>query len=61
MSPLVRWATRPPRLPLHPLYRHEEVADGIFRVEEKFFDSWNQANMYYVVGGSQDLLIDTGS
>ena len=44
----------------HPLFSHKEVDRGIFHIEEKFFDSWNRANVFYVVGSQKDLLIDTG-
>ena len=44
----------------HPLFSHKEVDRGIFHIEEKFFDSWNRANIFYVVGSQKDLLIDTG-
>ena len=46
--------------PPHPLFSHKEVDRGIFHIEEKFFDSWNRANVFYVVGSQRDLLIDTG-
>ena len=45
----------------HPLYRHKEVAAGVWWVEEKYFaSSWNLANIYFIKGSEADLLIDTG-
>ena len=44
----------------HPLFAHEQLADNVWRIEEKYFDSWNLANMYFIRGTSKDLLIDTG-
>ena len=45
----------------HPLYRHKEVAAGVFWIEEKYFaSSWNLANIYFIKGSEADLLIDTG-
>ena len=45
----------------HPLYRHKEVATGVWWIEEKYFaSSWNLANIYFIRGSEADLLIDTG-
>jgi len=45
----------------HPLYRHQEVAPGVWWVVEKYFESsWNLANIYFIRGTEADLLIDTG-
>jgi len=45
----------------HPLYRHKEVAAGVWWIEEKYFaSSWNLANIYFIRGSEADLLIDTG-
>lgn len=45
---------------LHPLFRYWEIRPGIFRIEERFFDSWNRANMFYIRGTDRDMLVDTG-
>ncbi len=42
------------------LFTHKEVSKDVFLIDELFFDSWNKANIYYVVGSRRDLLIDTG-
>ena len=44
----------------HPLFRHREVRAGVFVIEEKYFESWNKANIFFVKGRDKDLLIDTG-
>jgi glyoxylase-like metal-dependent hydrolase (beta-lactamase superfamily II) len=45
----------------HPLYRHREVAQGVWWITEKYFkSSWNLANIYFVCGAEADLLVDTG-
>jgi len=44
----------------HPLFKFEPVTKDVWRIEEKYFDSWNLANMYFVRGSQSDLLIDTG-
>ncbi len=44
----------------HPLYSHAQVSKSIWWITEKFFDSWNLANIYFVKGSNADLLIDAG-
>ena len=44
----------------HPLFERFQVAPNIWKIEEKYFDSWNLANMYFVEGCARDLLVDTG-
>ena len=46
----------------HPLFRISKIRTRpeIFQIEEKFFDSWNRANIFYIVGKTRDLLVDTG-
>ena len=44
----------------HPLFAHVQLSENVWRIEEKYFDSWNLANMYFIRGTSKDLLIDTG-
>ena len=45
----------------HPLYRHKEVDQNVFFIQEKYFEfSWNLANIFFVKGRDRDLLIDTG-
>lgn len=46
--------------PPHPLFQYREVRPGVFWIEEKYFDSWNRANMFFLVGSDRDLLTDTG-
>lgn len=45
---------------IHPLFRNWQIACNVWRIEEKYFDSWNLANIYYVKGSQTDLLVDTG-
>ena len=44
----------------HPLFHHQQLAHNVWRIEEKYFDSWNLANMYFFKGSEKDLLVDTG-
>ena len=45
----------------HPLYKHREVDQNVFFIQEKYFEfSWNLANIFFVRGQDKDLLIDTG-
>jgi len=45
----------------HPLYRHKEVDQNVFFIQEKYFEfSWNLANIFFIRGQDRDLLIDTG-
>ncbi|TRY62838.1 hypothetical protein TCAL_00832 [Tigriopus californicus] len=46
--------------PPHPLFHCNEVRPGVFWIEEKYFDSWNRANVFFLVGSDRDLLTDTG-
>ena len=58
---LLRGAHSGPWSQKHPLYRHKEVAAGVWWIEEKYFaSSWNLANIYFIRGSEADLLIDTG-
>jgi len=45
---------------LHPLFRRCQVRQHVWRIEEKYFDSWNKANIYFIQGDDKDLLVDTG-
>ena len=38
----------------------EKVHENVYMCREKFYDSWNQANIWLVQGSSADLVIDTG-
>jgi len=44
----------------HPLFRHRQVTKSVWHLEEKYFDSWNLANLFLVQGSKCDLLVDTG-
>lgn len=45
----------------HPLFKHTKVAEGVFWIRERYFEtSWNAANIFFVKGRDRDLLIDTG-
>ncbi len=45
---------------VHPLFNQWQLAPNVWRLEEKYFDSWNLANIYFVKGTDADLLVDTG-
>ena len=45
---------------IHPLFKQFQLAPNVWRLEEKYFDSWNLANMYFIRGTTTDLLVDTG-
>ena len=45
---------------LHPLFKHFQLTHNVWRIEEKYFDSWNLANIYFVRGTNSDFLVDTG-
>ena len=33
----------------------------VYRLEEKYFESWNRANIFYIEGSEKNLLIDSGT
>ncbi|EHB06618.1 Metallo-beta-lactamase domain-containing protein 2 [Heterocephalus glaber] len=41
-------------------YAHKSLGDGIFWIQERFYESGNRANIWLVRGSEQDLVIDTG-
>ncbi|KAM9097609.1 acyl-coenzyme A thioesterase MBLAC2 isoform 1-T1 [Sarcophilus harrisii] len=41
-------------------YAHKSLGDGIFWIQERFFESGNRANIWLVRGAEQDVVIDTG-
>ena len=45
---------------IHPLFKQCQLAPNVWRLEEKYFDSWNLANLYFIRGTTTDLLVDTG-
>lgn len=44
----------------HPLFSHQLLCQDVWMIEEKYFISWNRANIFYIRGRNKDLLIDTG-
>ena len=38
----------------------QQVDEGVFMCRERFYESWNQANIWIVQGSMADLVIDTG-
>ena len=44
----------------HPLYSHTSLRDDVWMIEEKYFISWNRANIFFIKGSNADLLVDTG-
>ena len=45
----------------HPLFKHRSVCENVWQIVEKFYDSWNLANIYFFRGSHADLLCDTGT
>jgi len=45
---------------IHPLFQHTKVDTNVFFIQEKYFISWNLANIFFIKGKERDLLIDTG-
>ncbi|XP_023322516.1 metallo-beta-lactamase domain-containing protein 2 isoform X2 [Eurytemora carolleeae] len=45
---------------IHPLYKHTQVSENVFLIQEKYFISWNLANIFFIRGSDRDLLVDTG-
>ncbi|KAG5209527.1 hypothetical protein R6Z07F_007323 [Ovis aries] len=41
-------------------YAHKSLGDGIFWIQERFYESGNRANIWLVRGSEQDVVIDTG-
>ncbi|XP_043920113.1 metallo-beta-lactamase domain-containing protein 2 [Protopterus annectens] len=41
-------------------YAHKAYGDGIYWIQERFYESGNRANIWFVRGSHQDLVIDTG-
>ncbi|XP_006005114.1 metallo-beta-lactamase domain-containing protein 2 [Latimeria chalumnae] len=41
-------------------YAHKSLGDGIFWIQERFYESGNRANIWFVRGSHQDVVIDTG-
>jgi hypothetical protein len=36
------------------------LTPDVWMIEEKYFMSWNRANIFFVRGSSADLIVDTG-
>ena len=45
----------------HPLFSHTSLRDDVWMIEEKYFISWNRANIFFIKGSNADLLVDTGN
>ncbi|XP_049572601.1 acyl-coenzyme A thioesterase MBLAC2 [Syngnathus scovelli] len=41
-------------------YAHKSLGDGLYWIQERFFQSPNRANIWLIRGSHQDLVIDTG-
>lgn len=41
-------------------YAHKSLGDGIFWIQERFYQSDNRANIWLLRGSHQDVVIDTG-
>ena len=44
----------------HPLFSQKKLREDVWMIEEKYFVSWNRANIFFVRGSTADLLVDTG-
>jgi len=44
----------------HPLFDASEIAPDVCLIRERFFVSWNAANIFFVRSSSADLLVDAG-
>jgi hypothetical protein len=44
----------------HPLFSHKSLREDVWMIEEKYFISWNRANIFFIRGTTADLLVDTG-
>ncbi|XP_029429265.1 metallo-beta-lactamase domain-containing protein 2 isoform X1 [Rhinatrema bivittatum] len=41
-------------------YAHKSLGDGVYWIQERFYESGNRANIWLVRGSQQDVVIDTG-
>lgn len=41
-------------------YAHKSLGDGLFWIQERFYESGNRANIWLLRGSHQDVIIDTG-
>lgn len=41
-------------------YAHKSVGDGLFWIQERFYESGNRANIWVIRGSHQDVVIDAG-
>ncbi|KAG2466792.1 metallo-beta-lactamase domain-containing protein 2 [Polypterus senegalus] len=41
-------------------YAHKSLGDGLFWIQERFYESGNRANIWMIKGSHQDVVIDTG-
>jgi len=45
----------------HPLFKlQKEVSKNVYFIQERYFLSWNLANIFFIKGEKRDLLVDTG-
>ena len=44
----------------HPLFKFRQIQPNVWQIVEKFYESWNLANIYYFRGQDKDLLCDSG-
>ena len=41
-------------------YAHKSLGDGVYWIQERFYESENRANIWLLRGSHQDVVIDTG-
>ncbi len=41
-------------------YAHKSLENGVFWIQERFYESGNRANIWLIRGSHQDVVIDTG-
>jgi hypothetical protein len=44
----------------HPLFSRKQLRDDVWMIEEKYFISWNRANIFFIQGSGADLVVDAG-
>ena len=44
----------------HPLFSRKLLREDVWMIEEKYFVSWNRANIFFIRGSGADLVVDAG-
>ena len=43
----------------HPLFAHEQLADNVWRIEEKYFDSWKFCQQMTLISDFEIAIVKT--